>query len=44
MNFPLDPKKNHISKNRLKRSRSAQNAGRILGFSTEICMNDMVKQ
>ena len=38
MQFPLDPRKHHISKNKL--TKSAQTAGRVLGFSSGMCMNE----
>ena len=51
MQFPLDPRKHHISKNRLKCSLTfmglpglQQTAGRVLGLSSGICMNDTFKQ
>ena len=50
MQFPSNPRKRHTSKTRLKcfwyswLTRSAQTAGRVLGFSSGICLNDMFKQ
>ena len=38
MQFPLDPRKHRISKNKL--TKSAQTAGRVLGFSSGMCMNE----
>ena len=39
MQFPLDPRKHRISKNKL--TRPTQTAGRVLGFSSVMCMNEM---